>query len=99
MSKLEWKQETRETHIVNDKTEPNCYANCPYYIKEGSSVIQKEGRVIRLYCECGSFKFPDYLARRNFVKDLCYSDKNYKNCPMYKALDDYYNRYYNIRKE
>ena len=99
MSKSEWNRDTRELHIVNDKTDTNCYANCPFYVKEGMRVTEKAGKIIYLYCECGSFKFPDYLSRRNFLKDLCYSPENYKNCPMYKTLDDYYNRYYNIRKE
>lgn len=56
---------------------------CPFYRKDG---------VGKLFCEGGTIKFPDREARHEIVYDLCASEKNHKNCPLYKMLMHYYDR-------
>lgn len=45
-----------------------------------------------LTCEIGKFKFPDLTARDRLVVDHCAGD--YKQCMLYKILQDYYGRIY-----
>lgn len=99
MDKGKWKEKTRETHIVNDKLAENGYAQCPFFFKEMSTNTKTKGRKYKVYCEGCTLSFPDKVARRMFVYNLCAHPENYKNCMMYKALYDYYNRLYNERSK
>lgn len=58
---------------------------CPFYRKDGAD---------KLYCEGGTIKFPDKEARHEIVYNVCASEKNYKNCTIYKMLMNYYDRKY-----
>lgn len=58
---------------------------CPFYRKEQNG---------KLYCEGGTVKFPDRIARREIVYEFCASPDNYKNCTICKMLMNYY-----VRKE
>lgn len=93
-----WKESTLERKVVNDKSVEEEYPQCPFFYKEMSTRTKKKGKIYKVYCEGCSLSFPDTVSRRMFVYNLCGHPCNYKNCMMYKALYDYYNRLYE-RKE
>ena len=59
--------------------------DCPYLSQMKSGVI---------YCECAKIHLPDARAREEFLKDHCGHAAKYKECPLYKIMDDYYRRKY-----
>ena len=59
---------------------------CPYFKRDRGG-----GRVL---CEGASFKFPDNLARREYLYRFCAHPVGYKSCPLKVALDHYYERKY-----
>ena len=56
---------------------------CPFYHKDGLD---------KLFCEGGTIKFPDREARYEIVYNVCASERNHKNCTLYKMLMGYYDR-------
>lgn len=59
---------------------------CPYFLRDrGKGVI---------YCECARFHFPDKLARREYVYAFCAHPSGYKQCPIKRAMDHFYDRKY-----
>ena len=67
-----------------------CNAYCPFYLSE------KKGRV---FCEAALIHLPDKQARDEIVLQYCAREQNHKTCPFYVALDNYYARKYNTKKE
>lgn len=59
---------------------------CPYFKKD-----RGKGR---LNCEGATFRFPDLLARREYVYRFCAHPEGYKNCPLKIAMDHFYERKY-----
>lgn len=59
--------------------------DCPYFIHMKSDVIR---------CEFAKITPPDTQARKEFLKDHCGHPAEYKECPLYKIMDDYYRRKY-----
>jgi hypothetical protein len=59
---------------------------CPYFKRDRGN-----GRVS---CEGASFRFPDRLARREYLYRFCAHPEGYKLCPLKVALDHYYERKY-----
>lgn len=59
--------------------------DCPYLSLIKSGVIRCEGAKIAL---------PDAQARKDFLKDHCGHPTEYKECSLYKIMDDYYKRKY-----
>ena len=59
---------------------------CPYFIyaNKGSGIG----------CEFASIKPPDRVAKREFLDKHCGGGDNYKKCPFYAILDNYYKRKY-----
>lgn len=55
---------------------------CPYY--------QRDKGAGRVYCECAAFKFPDLVARNEFVEMFCASSTGYKSCPLHGIMERYY---------
>ena len=50
------------------------------------------GQAIR--CEMALIKLPDRVARKEFLDKFCGCGDNYKKCPFYEILDNYYKRIY-----
>lgn len=67
---------------------------CPFFVKEAGL---RDGKY-KVYCESCVLKLPDIVARRKYVYRYCAHPVDFKECPIYKVTDDYYNRIYN-RKE
>lgn len=63
---------------------------CPFYVNE------EKGRVS---CEFAQMRPPDKQARDEIVLQYCAREQNHKTCPFYVALDHYYARKYNTKKE
>lgn len=59
---------------------------CPYFKRDRGN-----GRVT---CEGASFRFPDKLARREYLYRFCAHPSGYKTCPLKVALDHHYERKY-----
>ena len=57
---------------------------CPFLINV------KYGNTIS--CEFALIKPPDRVARRELLDRFCGGGDNYKNCPFYSILDNYYKR-------
>lgn len=55
---------------------------CPYFSRD-----RGQGRI---NCECASFKFPDLIARNEYVHKYCGSLTGYKLCPLYGIMNRYY---------
>lgn len=64
----------------------NRHGICPYYKKERGG-----GHV---NCEGATFRFPDRLARREYVYRFCAHPVGYKECPLKIAMDHFYERKY-----
>ena len=58
---------------------------CPYFCSMRSDVI---------LCEIARVTPPDKESRKEFVSEYCGHTTNYKECPFYKVLDNYYKRLY-----
>ncbi len=56
---------------------------CPYFGSEKNS---------RLYCEAGNVKFPDKIARRQFVYRYCADSEAWKSCLLAEMMNDFYDR-------
>lgn len=56
---------------------------CPFYKKDSA---------LRLNCEGCSMKFPDAVARNEYVSNLCANLINWKNCSVAQNLQHYYDR-------
>lgn len=65
---------------------------CPFFVRD-RGLNRKTGKYC-LTCEGCTFKFPDKFSKREFIYRLCAHPDGYKNCTMYKALYDSYNRLY-----
>jgi hypothetical protein len=75
------------TDSVGDEGEVDINVGlCPYFKRDRGN-----GRVS---CEGASFRFPDRLARREYVYRFCAHPEGYKLCPLKVALDHYYERKY-----
>ncbi len=59
---------------------------CPYFKKD-----RGKGR---LSCEGAVLRFPDVLARREYVYRFCAHPEGYKDCPLKMTMDHYYERKY-----
>lgn len=59
--------------------------DCPYLNKVKDGVI---------LCECARITPPDKESRTEFLTKYCGHAKNYKECELYKMMDDYYKRKY-----
>lgn len=59
---------------------------CPYFKRD-----RGKGRI---NCEGASFRFPDKLARREYLYRFCAHPSGYKICPLKVALDHHYERKY-----
>ena len=59
---------------------------CPYYKKERGGG--------QMNCEGATFRFPDRLARREYVYGFCAHPEGYKMCPLKVAMDHFYERKY-----
>lgn len=59
---------------------------CPYFRRDRGNG--------RINCEGASFRFPDKLARREYLYRFCAHPDGYKACPLKVALDHYYERKY-----
>lgn len=55
---------------------------CPYY--------KRDRGCGNISCECASFKFPDLIAKDEYVHIYCGSTTGYKLCPLYGILERYY---------
>ena len=58
--------------------------DCPYFHDMKKGVIR---------CEFARIAPPDAEAQTEFVKAYC-GCENYKECPFYKIMDEYYRRKY-----
>ena len=59
---------------------------CPYFKKDrGKGLVN---------CEGATFRFPDRLARREYVYRFCAHPQGYKDCPLKIAMDHFYERKY-----
>ena len=76
---VESERDRETTAIINEEV-------CPYFKRD-----RGDGRIS---CEGASFKFPDNLARREYLYRFCAHPTGYKNCPLKVALDHYYERKY-----
>ena len=63
-----------------EKADINRYV-CPYYKRE------RDGDIV---CEAAKFRFPDAIAKREFLSMYCGSPQDYKECAVYKILNRYY---------
>ena len=59
---------------------------CPY-LKDAKDAS-------RTVCECARFTFPDRGARREILYGYCAHPTEWKNCPLKKSMDHYYDRRY-----
>lgn len=59
---------------------------CPYFRQD-----RGQGRVS---CEGAAFRFPDKLARREYVYRFCAHPEGYKDCPLKITMDHFYERKY-----
>ena len=59
---------------------------CPYFKKD-----RGKGR---LSCEGAVLRFPDVLARREYVYRFCAHPEGYKDCPLKITMDHFYERKY-----
>lgn len=59
---------------------------CPYF-------KQDRGRG-HICCEGATFKFPDKLARREYVYRFCAHPEGYKQCQLKLTMDHFYERKY-----
>ena len=59
---------------------------CPYYKKERGGG--------HMNCEGATFRFPDRLARREYVYRFCAHPEGYQQCPLKIAIDHFYERKY-----
>ena len=59
---------------------------CPYFKKD-----RGKGHI---NCEGANFRFPDRLARREYVYRFCAHPTGYKECPLKIAMDHFYERKY-----
>ena len=68
------------------KASEACVGICPYYLRDrGNGMV---------YCECARFRFPDKLARREFVYRFCAHPEGYRDCQLKVVMDHYYERKY-----
>lgn len=58
---------------------------CPYFRSIRNGVI---------LCEFARITPPDIDAHKEFAQKYCGHHKNYKECPFYKIMDEYYKRKY-----
>lgn len=58
--------------------------DCPYLIHTKDCIR----------CELAKITPPDQQARKDFLTDHCGHPTEYKQCPFYKIMDDYYRRKY-----
>lgn len=56
---------------------------CPFYRYEKNHIV---------YCEYADLHPPDKKARAEIVYAYCGHPDNYKQCPFYKAMINYYER-------
>lgn len=56
---------------------------CPFFKKENC---------LKLYCEGGTLKFPDVIARSEHILGYCANDYNWRKCPIAHYLENYYFR-------
>ena len=56
---------------------------CPFY---------KCDKHLKLRCEGGTLKFPDEIARCEFVIKYCSSSYNWRQCSIAHCLENYYFR-------
>lgn len=59
--------------------------DCPYFLNMKNGEIK---------CEFAKITPPDKTALEEFLKDHCGHSTEYKECPLYKIMDDYYRRKY-----
>ena len=59
--------------------------NCPYLGEVKSGAIR---------CEFARITPPDAIARAEFLQTHCGHPTEYKMCPFYKVMDNYYKRKY-----
>ena len=91
MAKNDWKQETIDRRVEEDKLNQTQYCQCPYYYKETSR--DKNG-IRKVYCEGAVLKFPDKISRRDFIYIFCAHPNGYKSCPIYMFMESFYKRKY-----
>ena len=82
---MEQVEDVRAAAVSAEETETQV-GICPYFKKD-------RGRG-RLTCEGAAFRFPDVLARREYVYRFCAHPEGYKDCPLKKTLDHFYERKY-----
>lgn len=63
---------------------------CPFF--------QQDRGNNRISCEGGSLRFPDRVARREFVYTYCASFEGCKACPLNRSLEQYYERKYAVNE-
>lgn len=56
---------------------------CPFF---------KRDCYLKLYCEAGTVKFPDWQGRGEYVESFCANARNWKNCTLAPMLEKYYER-------
>ena len=77
----------KETPTVTPEAEVDVQIGiCPYFKKD-------RGRG-HINCEGATFRFPDRLARREYVYRFCAHPEGYKTCPLKIAMDHFYERKY-----
>ena len=59
---------------------------CPFFKKERNDEIKY------VICEVGCIRFKDAAMRRQIAYKYCAHPEGYKECPVYRALVNYYER-------
>ncbi len=86
------KESVMETEVVSDAAAnadeemTGTIQLCPYF-------KQDRGRG-HICCEGATFKFPDKLARREYVYRFCAHPEGYRQCPLKLTMDHFYERKY-----
>ena len=56
---------------------------CPFF---------KRNDILNLHCEGGVLKFPDAIARREYVVEYCANEIHWRKCTVCHNLEKYYER-------